>query len=131
MGHLKIKDIEGDAPDVSELFQKNGCSLAEYLGTEPRKKLSVLWIWAMAMVFFILASCLWIDVFNLTWTKVSVLGVFTLGFLITIVTHYNYKNWPLTVITGLAGLAIVLMALNVYTPQEIARKIEDKISIKK
>lgn len=131
MGHLKIKDIEGDAPDVSELFHKNGCSLADYLGTESRKKLSVLWIWVMSAIFFVLASCLWNDIFNITWTKVSVLGLFTLGFLITIITHYNYKNWPLTVFTGLAGLVIISIALNVYTPQEMARKIEERVSVKK
>jgi|GEM_PF-2100354 len=131
MGRLKIKDIEGDAPDVSNLFQIGRCDLASYLGAEePPKKISNLWIWMIAGLFFILASCVWVDIFNEVWTKVAILGLFALCFLLLLMVHYNFKNWSLTVITGFAELVLILVALNVYPPQEIARRIE-KTTVKK
>lgn len=128
MGRLKIKDIEGDESDVSNLFQKNGCDLAKYLGAESSQlKIPNKWIGIMGFVFFVLASCIWVDIFNIIWTKISILGLFLLCSLIVLAVHYNFKNWSLTAIAGFSGLIAILMVLNVYTPQEIAKKIEDTI----
>jgi Zn-dependent membrane protease YugP len=105
MARLKIKEIEGDAPDVNSLFQNGGCDLASYLGMKaPQQKVPSVWIGIMAVVFFILTSCVWIDVFSLVWTKVAILGVFLLFFLILLTVHYNFKNWSLNAITGFAPL---------------------------
>jgi hypothetical protein len=128
MGRLKIKDIEGDESDVSNFFQKNGCDLAKYLGAEsPQLKIPNKWIGIMTCIFFVLAACIWVDIFNMIWTKIAVLGLFLLCSLIVLAVHYNFKNWSLTAIAGLSGLIAILMVLNVYTPQEIAKKIEDTI----
>jgi|SoiMetStandDraft_2_1073263.scaffolds.fasta_scaffold981125_1 hypothetical protein len=131
MGRLKIKDIEGEASDVNNLFQSGVCNWASYLGVEPpQKTFPTIWIWIMAIIFFVLASCVWIGVFNVACMKVAVLGLFLLCFSILWAVHYNHKNWSLTVITGVAGLVLILVALNVYTPQEIAKKLEKTVTNK-
>ena len=125
MARIKIKDIEGDAQDVKNILQDLNCDLSTYLGapTAP-KMIPAFWIWIIVPVFFILASCLWIGLFNPAWSKISILGVFTLFGSILVIVHYNFKNWSLTAIVGFAGLILILLALNAYTPQELAKKIE-------
>lgn len=125
MGQLKIKDIEGDARDVGKLLRD---ILPGYLGVKvPTKKIPSLLIGMTACLFFILASCVWIDIFNVVWTKVAILGLFSLYFLLLLMMHNNYKSWSLTGITGLAGVVLILLALNVYPPQEVAKKIEEAV----
>ncbi len=96
MGRIKIKDMEGNEADLRKLFQKSGCSLA---------------------------CCIWNSIFSLGWQKVAILGLFLLTFIIILLVHFNFRNWHLTAITGVAVLTIVLIAMNVYSPGEIARKI--------
>lgn len=125
MAQIKIKDIEGDAQDVKNILQELNCDLSAYLGAPAApKNIPVFWIWIIIPVFFILASCLWIGLFNPAWSKVSILGLFSLCGSISLIIHYNFKNWSLTAIVGFAGLILILLALNVYTPQELAKKIE-------
>lgn len=125
MAKLKIKDIEGDPKDIHELFQSGGCDLPSYIGAGAKNKmLSAWWIVGVTLLFFILACCIWTELFNLIWTKVSILGLFLSCFLIIILVQYNYRNYLITILSAAAGVAIILMALNIYSPAEIAKKME-------
>ncbi len=125
MGQIKIKDIEGDAQDVKNILQDLNCDLSTYLGAPAAPKMiPVFWVWIIIPVFFILASCLWIGLFNPAWSKISIMGVFTLCGAILVIVHYNFKNSSVTAIIGFVGLILILLALHVYSPQELARKIE-------
>jgi hypothetical protein len=125
MGKIKIKDIEGDAQDIKALLKDLNCDMATYLGaTVPPKRIPLLWLYLSVPLFIILATSEWIGVFNPILSKVSIIGLFFLYSCIVLIFHYNFKNWSLTTIAGIAGLIIILLALNVYTPQEVAKKIE-------
>lgn len=126
MGNLKVKDIEGDPLDIHKLFQEGNCDFPSYIGAETRRKrVSNLWIVVLTLGLFILASCIYTDIFNSTWNKVAVLGVFFLGPLVVLIIYYNFKSIPLTVLTGIAYIIITLLVLKVYSPQGIAKKMED------
>lgn len=125
MGQLRIKDIEGEAHDIQKLFHEGEYDLSSYIGAGRKwKRISNFWIWGASFVFFILSSCIWINLFDNAWHKVATLGAFLLGFLITGMVQYNFRNRMLTAIAVVAALAIILIALEVYSPQEVIRKIE-------
>lgn len=131
MAKLKIRDIEGDADEIKNLFKDLGCDLNSYINTRPTKSIIPnYWLYILVPVFFALTCLVWCDIFNPTWTKVSVLGVFLMLGLITIIVHHNHEKWSITGIQFFAGLSLILLSLNVYTPQELAKRIENK-TIKK
>ena len=122
MGRIKIKDMEGKEEDLRNLFQKSGCSLADYLKIEKTKKVSAIWLWMLVFAFFALACCVWNDIFTPGWQKVAILGLCLLPFVLLLLLHFNYRNWSLTTIAGLGALDIVAIALNVCSPKEVTRK---------
>jgi hypothetical protein len=125
MAKLKIKDIEGDAEDIYDLFQKSGCDLSSYIGAGTQSKtFSAWWIVSAITLFFVLSCCIWTGIFNLAWTKVGILSLFLLGFLIVILIQYKCRNHIITILSGIAGLAIIFIALNIYSPSEVAKKME-------
>jgi hypothetical protein len=123
MGRIKIKDMEGDEADLLTLFQKSGCSLAGYLKIDDQKKIPVTWLWITLAAFFILACCVWNSVFSPEWERVAILGLFLLSFLLILLIHFNFRNWHLTIIVGLGVLIILSIAINLYSPGEVTRKI--------
>jgi len=125
MGHVKIKDMEGDETDLRNLFQKSGCSLASYLKIDEREKISAHWLWILLCVLFAVACCVWNNVFSPGWHKVAILGLFLLSFLLVLLVHFNFRNWHLTAIAGVGTLTLVLIAMNVYPPGEVVRKISN------
>jgi len=125
MGKVKIKDIECDAQDMEGIFQSNKLDMSTYLGVpKASKTIPSFWIWIIVPLFIALTSCIWIGIFDPIWTKISIIGVFTLYCSILAIIHYNFKNWSLTAIVAFGGLTLILLSLNVYTPQELAKKIE-------
>jgi hypothetical protein len=125
MGTVKIKDIEGEARDIQQLFHDEGCDLSSYIGVDrTSRRISNLWIFGAAFVFFILSCCIWTDIIPGAWNKVAILGDFLLGFLVVALVHYNFKNWVITVIAIAAGLAIISVALGAITPQDAVRDIQ-------
>jgi hypothetical protein len=90
----------------------------------PVSMIPLHWVSFFASTFFLLAALIWIGVFNPTWNKVAILGLFSLYYLIVLVFHFYFQKWALTSIVIIGGLSLILLALNVYSPQEIARKLE-------
>ena len=90
------------------------------------KKIPDFWLYILIPLFFIVSCLIWVDVFDSTWTKVITLFLFlNLGFIVLIV-HYNFNKTAISVITFLIGLCLSLICLNVYTPKEITKKIEEE-----
>ncbi len=127
MAKIKVKDLEGDAEEIKNLLKDFGCDLNTYINTQPiTKKIPDFWLYILVPIFFILSCLLWVDVFNSTCAKIATLFLFlNLGFIVLIV-HYNYNKTPISVITFLIGLCLSLISLNVYTPKEITKKIEEE-----
>jgi uncharacterized membrane protein HdeD (DUF308 family) len=127
MAKIKIRDIEGDADEIKNLFKDLGCDLNSYISTTPIKsKIPTYWIFILGASFFILTCIIWCDLFSPSWTKVSILGLFLLLGLISYIVHNNHDKWSITSIPIVTGLCLILVCLNVYTPQELAKKLEDK-----
>ncbi|MCH5719893.1 hypothetical protein [Niabella hibiscisoli] len=125
MAKLKIKDIEGQAADVYALFKQGGCDLPSYIGAEPQRgKVAGIYILILLILFFIAGCFVFTGILNDVWTKVAILSTFFSGLSIIIVLHYNYKNVVLTILTGIAVLIIALLALQVYTPRDMAKKLK-------
>jgi D-alanyl-lipoteichoic acid acyltransferase DltB (MBOAT superfamily) len=126
MGKIKVKDIEGDPKDIQFLFQEGDFNLAGYLGAEAaRKKVKDKWILMLISTLFILSCCIWNDAFNSVWTKVTILAAFFLSFFILLIVHSNYRSKAITTIVVVALAVNILLILKVYSPQEVARRIED------
>ena len=124
---IKIKDLEGDADEIKNLLKDFGCDLNTYINTQPiTKKIPDFWLYILIPLFLIVSCLIWVDVLNSTWTKVITLFLFlNLGFIVLIV-HYNYNKTAISIITFLIGLCLSLICLNVYTPKEITKKIEEE-----
>lgn len=129
MGKVKLKDIEGNPKDIQFLLKENDVSLWFYLAAEPfRKQVNSKWIFTIVIILFVLSCCIWIEVFNSVWMKVSTLAVFFLSFLILLITYSNYRSTVITTILTAALIVNILVILKVYSPQEVTKKIETIIS---
>jgi hypothetical protein len=127
MAKIKIRDIEGDADQIKNLLKDLGCDLNSYISTTPIKpKIPNVGIFILCSIFFILTCVIWCDLFNSTWTKVCILGIFLLLGLISYIVHNNYDKWSTTIIPIATGFCLILICLNVYTPQELAKRLENK-----
>jgi len=117
--------IEGDLQEIKGLFQHKP-------GDQSRspKKEPIFWIIMIVAVFLVLDACLWIDIFNPTWRKISIMGSYFLYIVVLIMVHHSFKSQTLTIITAAGGMILIAIALNVYTPQEIIKKIETKTTNK-
>ena len=127
MAKIKIRDIEGDADEIKNLFKDLGCDLNSYINTTAIKtKVPTYWLFILGAAFFVLTCIIWCDLFNSSWTKVSILGLFLLLGLISFIVHHNHDKWSITSIPIVTGLCLILVCLNVYTPQELAKRLENK-----
>ena len=125
MGKIKIKDIEGDAQEINHLLKENGFDLPSYLGarkTTGKVKTPVLF--SLVSVFFVLNCCVWNKVLPGPWSNVAIQACFFVGFIIVAVCSYNYRSKTLLCIIIFAVVTILSLTLNVYSPKEIAKKIE-------
>lgn len=128
---LKIKDIEGNAGQIQDLCKNLGFDLNSYLNEKPTKKdIPRIWIWITAPLFFICCCLLWVVDLNPNLFKILIL--FSLGILgfVVFTIQYNYGNWIYSLISGITGLILLLVALEVYTPQEVLKKLEEQTTNK-
>ena len=65
MAKIKIRDIEGDADEIKNLFKDLGCDLNSYISTTPIKtKVPTYWLFILGAAFFVLTCIIWCDLFN-------------------------------------------------------------------
>lgn len=128
---IKLRDIEGDAGEITDLCKNLGFDLGSYLNEKPTKKdIPKIWIWIGVPFFFILCCIVWIFPLNAALYKISILALFIIWALIIVIIQFNYEKWILTLITGIAGMCLILISLEVYTPQEVVKKLEEQASEK-
>lgn len=121
--NIRIKDIEGNAQQITDLCKNLGFDLNSYLNNKPQKKIiSSIWLWILIPSFFVLTCLLWIVIVDPVLTKISVLGLFLILGIAIFIIHHNYDNWVISCIAGGTGLSLILICLNVYTPAELAKK---------
>ncbi len=125
MAKLKVKEIEGEAADINQLFKNGNCDLASYLGaTPPPKKIHERWLWLTIMAFLGLALCISLNPSNYYCKSVGTIGLFFFWSLIIFMVQYNHKKWPLTTISFVGGLIVIILALKIYSPEQVVKKLE-------
>jgi apolipoprotein N-acyltransferase len=128
MAKLKIKEMEGTLKDIDELFQKHNCDLSSYIGAEKSVPKSIkVWLWFCSVLHFVLASLLWLDIFILPVNKILLLGLIVSAIILIFCVYLQFKNLKLAILCFFGTLLIILVTLNVYTPQEAMEKIEETI----
>ncbi|WP_118974807.1 hypothetical protein [Taibaiella koreensis] len=128
MAKVKIngKRIEGDVDAINTLFQQNSCNLAAYIGAAKNApKHTAAYTITCIVAFLVVASLVWINALPLVIHKILVLLLFSLCFIITYLMHTLRKGHLATTIAFVGALAITLIALNVRTPQQVAKTIEE------
>ncbi|WP_343330360.1 hypothetical protein [Polaribacter staleyi] len=130
-GKIRIKDIEGDAGQITDLCKNLGFDLNSYLNEKPvKKQINKIWIYITVPLFFILCCLVWAAPLNPSLFKVLILGLFLLLGAIVVIIQFNHDNWMISGISGITGICLILISLNVYTPQEIIKKIEKQTTNK-
>lgn len=125
-GKIKVKDIEGDSEQIKNLFKDSGFDLNSYLNVRPLLKIHIAYVIISSVLFFSLTCLIWINVFNADWTKIATLGSILLLGVTLILVHYKYAMPSITWISFGIGLCLILLALNVYTPKELMKRLEEK-----
>ena len=99
-----------------------------------REKVPASWLWTLLFVHFVLACCVWNNVFGPALHKDAILALFLLSFLLIILVQFNWRNWQLTAIAWVGAFTLVLIAMNVYSPTAVAQKIstvmQEKLKVK-
>lgn len=127
---IKIKDIEGDSEEVIRLFSSSDCSLSEYLNANKPIKIPLIAIGILVVVVFIINCVLWILPMEYEATrKILILASFLLGGIGTIMAHMNWKNFVITFVTAITALLVLTISMNIYTPEEAAKKVEKGVNM--
>lgn len=129
MGRIKLKDIEGSNEDVVKFFNESGLDIGDYINSARKIKIP-LWSIILTSVLFFVTICV-IAVLNSEYEKlraILILFSIALAFLNLCIVYMAWKNKTITGIIALAEIILFSISLNIYTPKEVVKKIEDKIS---
>ena len=128
MAKMKIKDIEGNLKDIDELLQKHNCDLSSYIGAQKSVPKSIkTWLWIAGVLHFVLACMLLLDIFLTPINKVLMLGLIVSAIIIVFCVYLEFRNLQLAVLCFIGTLLIILITLNVYTPEEAMKKVEETV----
>lgn len=61
--------------------------------------------------------------------KILILASFLLGGIGTIMVHMNWKNFVITFVTAITALLVLTISMNIYTPEEAAKKVEKGVNM--
>ena len=124
---IRIKDMEGDAAELTDFFKNNGFNLNEYLNNKPTKKYVPLWILLLVTFLFLVISCvLFILTIPIALYQFLILIIILLTGSILVIFQHNYEKWVMTTIAGFTLLCVILISLKIYTPTEVMKKIEEQ-----
>lgn len=127
MAKIKVKDLEGDAEEITNLLLRFGCDLNTYINTQPiTKKISNYWLYILIFVFVVLNCVLYINILNSIASKITIILLFTILAFIVYIIHFNHNKSTITGISFFGGLILILISLNIYTPKEITKKLEEE-----
>ena len=127
MAKIKVKDLEGDAEEITNLLIRFGCDLNTYINTQPvTKKIPNYWLYILIPVFVVLNCLLYINILNSIVSKITIILLFTILAFIVYIIHFNHNKSTVTGISFFGGLILILISLNIYTPKEITKKLEEE-----
>lgn len=128
---IKIKDIEGNAHEITDLCKNLGFDLNSYLNNKPLKNKVKTWvIITMILSFLVCISIIWIFPSLIVLKKIlTILSVFLGGAIICSI-HHNNENWGVTLISIVILIALMLITFEIKTPEQVIEKIETETTKK-
>lgn len=117
---MKVKDLEGSPQELHDFFQNNGMNISDYIAV-PMKKLWLIIPVVLGMIS--LAAIVIGQIVYPEFSKKCLLGavVVCLACLVwmAIVVQVMYSNTTGTIIAGIGGLLILLVAAGILPVAEI------------
>ena len=125
---IKIKDIEGEAEELTKFFADSNCSLKDYLNPNKSPKIKVSALIVIVVVYAILACVLFcLPKEYIIVTKILTIICFMLAGVSVIFTHLYWRNTTATIIAGAVFFLLYLVAIEVISPAEAGLNVKDKI----
>lgn len=127
---IRLKDLEGDSDEIAKIFNSSGCSLSDYLNISRTVDIKDWHYWGAIVGFFIASLLVWtVPMEFQIWRKLLVIVQLIVMAVCVGLTHMRYKAKLITAISIFFGALIVLITLNVLTPQQAGDEIYRKGSI--
>lgn len=129
MGKIKVRDIEGSNEDVVRFFNESGLDIGDYINSARKIKIPLWSIISTSALFFV-TICI-ITILGSGYEKlrnILILFSIALAFLNLCIVYMAWKNKTIAGIIALAEIILFSISLNIYSPKEVVKKIEDKIS---
>lgn len=124
---MKFKEFEGTPEEIGKLCEEQNFNLTEYLRNSNVKT----WVFAIVIAAFLIVCCvLWtVDMSDIFQQIMFLFALLLLG-ATAVVVHLKYQLWMVTMITGIVGLVMLSVAMNILTPKEAIRALDNKLEYK-
>ena len=128
MKKIKIKDIEGEAEELTKFFADYNCSLEDYLNPNKSPKIKVAALIVTVSIYIIVACVLFcLPKEDMIVTKILTVICFVLAGISVIFSHLYWRNTIATIIAGAVSIGLYLVAIEVISPAEAGINVKDKI----
>lgn len=130
-GKIKVGDIEGTKEEVINFFEESKLDIGDYINAAPKIKIPLWSIITVSVLLFITVSIIAVMGESYPKTKaILILFSVALSFLNICLVYMCWKNKTLAGIIALGEVILFALSLNIYSPKEIVKKIEEKVSTK-
>lgn len=121
---IRLKDLEDDSDAIAKIFNSSGCSLSDYLNISKKVDIKDWHYWSAVIGFVIVSILVWTAPLEyLVWRKILLVVQIATMALCICLTHMRFKAKIITAIATFFGAIIILITLDVFTPQEAGIQI--------
>lgn len=128
---IKVGNIEGTKEDVVNFITESGLDISDYINSAKVIKVPFISIVICSALFFVFVCIIAVMGESYPKTKtILILISVALGSVNLCLIYMSWKNKTLTGIVTMAEVLLFSLSLNIYTPKEIVKKVEEKVSTK-
>lgn len=128
---IKVGNIEGTKEDVVNFITESGLDISDYINSAKIIKVPFISIVICSALFFVFVCIIAVMGESYPKTKtILILISVALGSVNLCLIYMSWKNKTLTGIVTMAEVLLFSLSLNIYTPKEIVKKVEEKVSTK-
>lgn len=121
---IRLKELEGDSDEIAKILNNSGCSLSDYLNISRQVDIKNLHYWGCLIGFVIVSILVWTAPLEyLIWRKVLYILQLAIMALCVCLTHMRFKAKMITMIAFVFGTLIMLVTLDVFSPQDAGKEI--------
>lgn len=128
---IKVGNIEGTKEDVVNFITESDLDISDYINSAKVIKVPFISIVICSALFFVFVCIIAVMGESYPKTKtILILISVALGSVNLCLIYMSWKNKTLTGIVTMAEVLLFSLSLNIYTPKEIVKKVEEKVSTK-